>query len=58
MERSSVPIDNTTEKAEYHKFPIDIYVKYPAQKGKPKKVVVGTKRSNIGIEMMLRRVIF
>mgnify|MGYP006310036845 CR=1 FL=1 len=58
VERDSIPKDDSTEKARYHKFPIDIFVKYTIQKGKPKKFIVGTKRTKGEIQMMLRRIIY
>jgi hypothetical protein len=59
VERKYVPInEENVEKADYHKFPIDIYVKHSPQKGKPKKFVVGTKRSKGEIQMILRRIIY
>ena len=56
-ERNLIPINNYTEKAETHKFPIDIYVKYPAQKSKPKQFVIGTKKVKGKLEMVLRRIL-
>ena len=56
-ERNLMPINDNTEKAEKHKFPIDIYVNYPAQKSKPKQFVIGTKNSKGKLEMVLRRIL-
>ncbi|MHA1931994.1 MAG: hypothetical protein ACW96X_05610 [Promethearchaeota archaeon] len=56
-ERDLIPHEGNLEKAIKHKFPIDIYVQYPVQKPKPKKFVIGTKRSNGKLEMMFRRVV-
>ncbi|TFF98467.1 MAG: hypothetical protein EU541_06795 [Promethearchaeota archaeon] len=58
VERESIPKDDSIEKASYHKFPIDIFVKYSIQKGKPKKFIVGTKRSKGEIQMILRKIIY
>ena len=56
-ERKLIPSKGNIEKAEYHKFPIDIYVQYSVLKGKPKQVVIGTKKSKGSLEMVLNRVI-
>ena len=56
-ERSLIPSEDNLQKAQNHKFPIDIYVHYPVQTGKPKQFVIGTKRSYGKLEMMLRRVV-
>lgn len=56
-ERISIPNEQNVIKAEKHKFPIDIYVKYPFMKGIPQKIVIGTRDSRGGLEMILRRVI-
>ena len=56
-ERDLIPLEDNLEKAQKHKFPIDIYINYPVQTGKPKQFVIGTKRSKGKLEMMLRRVV-
>lgn len=56
-ERNLIPIEGNLEKAEIHKFPIDIYVQYPVLKGRPKQFVIGTKKSNGTLEMVLNRII-
>jgi hypothetical protein len=56
-ERGSILDEQNVIKAEKHKFPIDIYVKYPVMKGAPQKIVIGTKESKDGLKMILRRVI-
>ena len=56
-ERNLIPREDNLEKAKEHKFPIDIYVQYPVQKGKPKQVVIGTRNSNGTLEMVLNRII-
>lgn len=56
-ERNLIPSEGNLEKAERHKFPIDIYVQYPVLKGKPKQFVIGTKKSNGILEMVLLRII-
>jgi len=56
-ERSKIPSENNLQKAQNHKFPIDIYVNYPFQKGKPKQLVIGTIKSKGKLEMVLRRVV-
>jgi len=56
-EKELIPNEPNVVKAEQHKFPIDIYVKYPLMKGVPKKIVIGTKESNGKLRMILRRVI-
>ena len=56
-ERNLIPINDNTEKAEKHKFPIDIYVKYPVQKSKPKHFVIGTKKVKGKLEMVIRRIL-
>jgi hypothetical protein len=56
-ERKEIPKEGNVIRAENHKFPVDIYVKYPLVKGKPKKIVIGTKKSKDGIKMILRRII-
>jgi len=56
-ERNLIPSEKNLEKAEKHKFPIDIYVQYPILKGKPKQFVIGTKNSNGTLEMVLLRII-
>ncbi len=55
-ERNMIPREGNLEKAEKHKFPIDIYVQYPVLKGKPKQFVVGTKKSKDMLEMVLLRI--
>ena len=55
--RNLIPSEGNLEKAEKHKFPIDIYVQYPVLKGKPKQFVIGTKKSNGTLEMVLLRII-
>jgi hypothetical protein len=57
IERNLIPNGENMEKAEKHKFPIDIYVQYPVLKGKPKQFVIGTKRSEGTLEMVLNRII-
>ena len=56
-ERNLIPNEGNLEKAEKHKFPIDIYVQYPVLKGKPKQFVIGTKESKEKLEMVLLRII-
>lgn len=56
-ERDSIPDEQNLIRAEKHKFPIDIYVKYPIMKGAPQKIVIGTKESKGRLKMVLRRVI-
>jgi len=56
-ERKLIPSKGNIEKADYHKFPIDIYIQYSILKGKPKQVVIGTKKSKGNLEMVLNRVI-
>ena len=56
-ERNLIPNEGNLEKAEKHKFPIDIYVQYPVLKGKPKQFVIGTKESKDKLEMVLLRII-
>ena len=56
-ERNLISSTHNLEKAQYHKFPIDIYVKYPLQTGTPKEFVIGTKKSRGGLKMILRRVV-
>ncbi len=56
-ERNLIPNIGNLDKAEKHKFPIDIYVQYPVLKGKPKQFVIGTKKSNGTLEMVLLRII-
>ena len=56
-ERNLIPSEVNLEKAEKHKFPIDIYVQYPVLKGKPKQFVIGTKKSNGMLEMVLSRIV-
>jgi hypothetical protein len=56
-ERNLIPSKGNLEKAEKHKFPIDIYVQYPVLKGKPKQFVIGTKESKEILEMVLNRII-
>ena len=57
IERNLIPSEGNLEKAKKHKFPIDIYVQYPVLKGKPTQFVIGTKKSNGILEMVLHRVI-
>lgn len=57
MERKEIPEDQNVEKAENHKFPIDIFINYPYIKGKPKQIVIGTKRASGKLQMILRRVV-
>jgi hypothetical protein len=52
-----IPDEGNVEKAQKHKFPIDIYVQYTIQKEKPKKFVIDTKRINEKLQMILRKVI-
>ena len=56
-ERFLIPHEGNLEKAIKHKFPIDIYIQYPIQKPKPKKFVIGTKKSKGTLQMILRRII-
>ena len=56
-ERNLIPHEENLEKAIKHKFPIDIYVQSTIQKPKPKKFVIGTKKSKGTLEMVLRRII-
>ena len=56
-ERNSIPVNDNLEKAEKHKFPIDVYVMYPVQKGKPKQFVIGTKRVQETLEIVIRRIV-
>ena len=56
-ERTLIPSEGNLQKAQNHKFPIDIYVNYPVQKGIPKQFVIGTKKSNGKLEMVLRRIV-
>ena len=56
-ERNLSPNIGNLEKAEKHKFPIDIYVQYQNLKGKPKQFVIGTKESNGTLEMVFLRII-
>ena len=56
-ERSLIPSEGNLQKAQNHKFPIDIYVNYPVQTGIPKQFVIGTKKSKGKLEMVLRRVV-
>ena len=56
-ERKLIPSEGIVEKAEKHKFPIDIFVTYPVQKGKPKQFVIGTKESMGKLQMIFRRVV-
>ena len=56
-ERNLIPSEGNLEKAVEHKFPIDVYVQYPILKGKPRQFVVGTKKSNGNLEMVLLRII-
>ena len=56
-ERNLIQREENLEKAKKHKFPIDIYVQSPVQKPKPKKFVIGTKKSNGTLKIILRRII-
>lgn len=56
-ERDLIPQGENLEKAERHKFPIDIYIQYPLQKGKPKQFVIGTRGSEGTLKMVLNRII-
>lgn len=56
-ERNLIPRKGNLEKAIKHKFPIDIYIQSPVQKAKPRKFVIGTKKSKGTLEMILRRII-
>lgn len=59
-ERNMIPSEGSErnlEKVKNHKFPIDIYVKYPVLKGKPTQFVIGTKKSNEALEMIFHRII-
>ena len=55
-ERNLIPNIESLEEAKKHKFPIDIYVQYQVLKGKPKQFVIGTKKSNGTLEMVLLRI--
>ena len=57
IERNLIPNNIYIQKAQNHKFPIDIYVNHPIEKDAPKKIVIGTKLSNGKLEMILRRII-
>ncbi|MBD3254656.1 MAG: hypothetical protein GF383_06160 [Candidatus Lokiarchaeota archaeon] len=56
-ERADLAINSNTVKAKNHRFPVDIYVKYTILKGKPKQIVIGSKRSGGKLQMVLRRII-
>ena len=56
-ERNLIPSEGNLEKVIKHKFPIDIYVQYQVLKGKPKQFVIGTKKSNGTLEMVILRII-
>jgi hypothetical protein len=56
-ERNLIPHEESLEKTKKHKFPIDVYVQSPVQKPRPKKFVIGTKRSNGILEMILRKIV-
>jgi hypothetical protein len=56
-QRKLIPQEENLEKVMKHKFPIDIFVQTPIQKPKPKKFIIGTKRSKRALEMMIRRII-
>ena len=55
-EHNTVPDAKNIEKARQHKFPVDIYVQYAVQKQKPRKIVIGTKRTRDKITMVLKRI--
>ncbi|TFF96441.1 MAG: hypothetical protein EU544_00630 [Promethearchaeota archaeon] len=55
-ERSSIPSDSNVANVKNHKFPIDIFVKYPVLKGPPQQIVIGTKETKGETQMILRRV--
>jgi hypothetical protein len=55
-ERNLLPKVGNLEKVENHKFPIEVYVQYQVLKRKPKQFVIGTKKSNGTLEMVLRRI--
>jgi hypothetical protein len=57
MERKSLEKEDYMKKVKKHKFPIDIFIKYPVIKGMPKKIVIGTKRTNGDLQMIIRRLI-
>ncbi|MFO8020227.1 MAG: hypothetical protein R6U96_16505 [Promethearchaeia archaeon] len=57
VERDSVDSDQNTEKVEKHKFPIDIFINYPTVQGRPQKIVIGTKKRNGKLHMIIRRLI-
>ncbi len=57
-ERNSIPSAPNLEKAHNQKFPIDVYVKYPIQKGAPKQFVVGMKVAKGEVTMVLNRVVY
>jgi len=56
-ERNVIHEQENIVKAQNHKFPVDVYVQYPIQKGIPKQFVVGTKKLNGEFQMVLRRVV-
>ena len=56
-ERNLIPRERNLEKAVEHKFPIDIYVQYQILKRKPEQFVIGTKKSNGTLVMVLNRII-
>jgi hypothetical protein len=56
-EHNLIPHENNIEKVQQHKFPIDVYVQYAVQKQKPKKIVIGTKRTGEKLTMILKKII-
>ena len=56
-ERDLIPEEGKVEKAQNHKFPIDVFVNYPYERDIPKQFVIGTKESKGELKMILRRVI-
>lgn len=56
MERNSIPNEHNVELVDRHKFPIDIFIKYPVMKGIPQKIVIGTKRTDGKLRMIIRKI--
>ena len=57
QEKSALPEGPTVIKVKNHKFPIDVYINHPLEKGPPRKVVIGTRESKGELRMILRRVL-
>ncbi|MGV9202677.1 MAG: hypothetical protein ACOC44_01485 [Promethearchaeia archaeon] len=57
VERKTIDLSQNIEKVDKHKFPIDIFIKYPVVKGMPQKIVIGTKKQNGDLQMIIRRLI-